>query len=140
MSDNSVRSDAAFIRLYLLNEALRQVEKLPYPGEIQSCLSRRKSLINLAELLYNVCGCEKLPEIKPLRKAEKLKPAPEKSQSAPETKALMDFLEKAGGNVLRSAASQAARTGSVNADTAKRAAVSGIAKTISLMMREDRNK
>lgn len=143
MSENPVCGDIAFIRLSLMNEALTRVERLPYPGEIQSCLKRRRSLLDLTNLLYIVCGGEELPEFSP----EPDKPpqpeyTPEKSttEPLPETKALMEFLGKAGGNMLRSAAGQAAMTGTVNADTAKRAAVSGIAQTISMMMREERDK
>ncbi len=143
-SGNTAQSDIAYIRLALTNEALRRVEGLPYPGEIQSCLKRRSSMIRLSELLYSVCGCEELPaltleqpESQPLHSKEKAEPD---ILQSPETKALMDFFGKAGGNVLRSAASQAAKTGRVDSDTAKRAAVSGIAQTISLMMREERDK
>lgn len=143
MSENPVCGDIAFVRLSLMNEALAQVERLPYPGEIQSCLNRRRSLLDLTRLLYIVCGGEKLPEFSPAPdKKPQSERSPEKpaAEPLPETKALMEFLGKAGGNMLRSAAWQAARTGTVNADTAKRAAVSGIAQTISLMMREDRDK
>ena len=139
-SSDTAQRDIAYIRLALLNETLRRVEKLPYPGEIQSCMKRRSSLLRLSELLYSVCGCEELPGFTPENKPQPKKPEPEKQESSAEAKELTDFMKQLSGNVLRSAAEQAARSGRVNSDTAKRAAVSGIAQTISLMMREDKDR
>lgn len=145
-SSDTAQRDIAYIRLALLNETLRRVEKLPYPGEIQSCVKRRSSLLRLSELLYSVCGCEELPSFTPENKPEQKKPEtgsrpqPEKQEPSAEAKELTDFMKQLSGNVLRSAAEQAARSGRVNSDTAKRAAVTGIAQTISLMMREDKDR
>lgn len=146
-TDNAV-TDIAFIRLALLDETLCRVEKLPYPGEIQILMKRRISLIRLSELLYSVCGGEELPSFTPEDKPEQKPTAAaintehsqQNAKPSAETKAIMEFFGRVGENVVLSAAEQAARTGKVNSDTAKRAAVSGIAQTISLMMREDRNK
>ena len=148
MSNDTALNDISYIRLALLDETLRRVEKLPYPGEIQTLISSRISLLRLSELLYSVCGGERLPQFteenaeeqKKSKAAAPQEKSAEKNEPSAETKALMEFFGKAGGNMLRSAATQAVRTGRVDTDTAKRAAVSGIAQTISYMMREDRDK
>lgn len=132
MNDGAL-NDISYIRLALLESTVAQAEKQP----LQLVLSRRKSQLDLAGLLYSVCGGEPLPELCIEPEPQK-KPQPE--APAPETSALFGFIGKAGENVLREAAQQAARTGKLDQDSAKRAAVSGIARTISLMMREDRDK
>ena len=147
MNEKSALSDIGFIRLALLSEVLRRVERLPYPGEIQRCLDRRRSLLRLSELLYIVCGGEELPFFEPEETPNKnsaaaVKPetTADKAEPSPEAKAIIDFFGKAGVNIVRSAADRASVTGRVDTDLAKRSAVGGIAQTISMMMREDRNK
>lgn len=138
MSDSAL-SDISYIRLALLENTVSQARSQPFPGEIERIFSRRKSLLDLSGLLYSVCGGEPLPELKVPPKPHSQPKKPEQTAPSPETQALFGFIGKAGGNVLRSAAEQAARTGKIDQNTAKRAAVSGIARTITLMM-EDRNK
>ncbi len=139
MSDGALK-DISYIRLALLESTVSQAQEQPFPGEIQRIFSRRKSMLDLAGLLYSVCGGEPLPELSVKPEPPKPQKKPEPEAPAPETRALFGFIGKAGENVLRSAAQQAARTGKFDQNAAKRAAVSGIAQTISLMMREDRDK
>lgn len=140
--NDSALNDISYIRLALLESTVAQAEKQP----LQRVLSRRKSQLDLAGLLYSVCGGEPLPELcidpEPQKNPESPEPQkkPQPEAPAPETSALFGFIGKAGENMLREAAQQAARTGKLDQNSAKRAAVSGIARTISLMMREDRDK